>query len=63
MKQVELVISHIDDVSPFPKDDELDRGRIRLRVWMNEEQIAYNRMLILDLQLKNRGIPKIKAVK
>lgn len=63
MKKVDLVISWIDDAEPFPRDDELDRGRIRLRVWMTGDQIAYNQMVLFDEQTKNRGIPKIRAVK
>ena len=62
MKQVELVISHLDDMDPIFTDD-FERGKIRLRVWMTEEQIAYNRIVLLDQQTKNRGVQKIRAVK
>ena len=61
MKQVELVISHLDDNDPIFTDD-FERGKIRLRVWMTEEQIAYNRIVLLDQQTRDRGIPKIKVV-
>ena len=61
MKKVELVISYLDDMDPIFTDD-FERGKIRLRVWMTDEQIAYNRMILLDQQIENRGISKIRAV-
>ena len=63
MKQIDLVISHIDDVGPFPDKDDCERGKTILRIWMTEEQIAYNRMVLLAQQIENRGISKIRAVK
>jgi len=63
VKQIDLVISHIDDVSPFSDKDDCERGKTILRIWMTEEQIAYNRMVLLAQQIENRGIPKIRAVK
>jgi len=58
MKQIDLLISHIDDESPFPDKDECERGKTILRVWMTDEHIAYNRTMLLARQIENRGIPK-----
>jgi len=63
VKQIDLVISHIDDVSPFSDKDDCERGKTILRIWMTEEQIAYNRMVLLAQQIESRGISKIRAVK
>ena len=62
MKKVELVISHLDDMDPISTDD-FERGKIRLRVQMTDKQIAYNRMVLIDQQVKDREIPKIRAVR
>ena len=62
MKQIYLMISHIDDVEPFPDKDECERGKTILRVWMTEEQITHN-LVLLEEQTKDGGISKIRAVK
>lgn len=59
MKTVILVASNLDDVHPI----KLRQNRIEFKLRMNDAQIAYNRMVLLDAQIKDREIPKIRAIK
>ena len=59
MKTVELIISNFDDAKPI-----IDRGnKIYVKVRMSLQQIAFNRKQLFDLEIEDKEMPKIQAVK
>lgn len=59
MRTVDLWISSIDDTRPILTQ----KNKVLLRVSMDDIQIAYNRLVLLDMMTRDREMSKIRVVK